>query len=262
MTSIQRTSLPLAAGALAALALLTGCSAPTLPGDLGRLQQAAAACPEDRKVATFIADDRTGSSSNDTIQHDRLEVIERAVTRTLLCGGHVRIVAFADSSGGNAVLFDEELEALPGATDTSRIRHAEKVLEELLPRVEEAFTGYQPKLSQRGSDILGELRLAAEYGQSLGDYQLDAYVLTDGLQNVGISLDAAALSGDEAARLAEDVPVPDLSGAQLSFIGLGQTSGEPPASWQIEGLVAFYSALCERTGAGACTAVTAVPKGA
>jgi hypothetical protein len=56
--------------------------------------------------------------------------------------------------------------------------------------------------------------------------------------------------------LAQQTPVPDLSGASVTVAGLGRVAGRPPASAVVEGLVAFYGALCVRTKAATCTSVT------
>jgi len=242
-------TIPLALG-------LSACGQATLPGRLGQLQQIAATCPDGKKLAVQAATDESGSDASDAIRTVRIAIIKAAADRALVCGGHLQISAFSDSSGGAAVLLDRELPTLPGATETARLRRAPAALEQLDASIDAALAT-PPVLAQRGSDVVGQLRLASEYATSLGvGYQLDAYVLTDGEQNVNLDLVAAAASGQDMTALAQTIDVPRLAGASLSIAGVGKTAVDPVASTTIDGLVTFYKALCAKTGAASCTVVT------
>ena len=261
MTVLKRMSRVRVAALLAGFIFLvfglTACGQPTLPGGLGQLQQVAASCPTGKKIAAQAADDETGSSTTDAIRAARIAIIKAVAQRTLVCGGHLQVVAFSDSSGGTAVLFDQELPTLPGAALTARLRRAPAELEKLDAAIDEAMAT-PPALAQRGSDIVGQLRLASEYGTSLGaGYQLESYLLTDGEQNVSMDLVGAAAAGQDMTALAQTVEVPNLTaGARVTIAGVGQTAGDPVASTVIDGLVTFYKALCARTGAESCQIVT------
>lgn len=260
MTVIQRMSrTPVVALLVAVFLLLTlaACSQPSLPGQLGQLQQIAKTCPSGKKLAVQVAVDDTGSSATDSIRSQRITLIKAIAQRALVCGGgHLQLMRFSDSSAGAAVVFDEELPTLPGATQTAQLRRAPAELERLDAAIDQAMSA-APGLSQRGSDVAGQLRLAGEYRSSLGDgYLLDAYMLTDGEQNVSTDLVGAASSGQDMAALAQTIDVPNLAGASLTFAGIGRTAGDPVGSATANGLVTFYKALCAKTAAATCTVVT------
>ncbi len=128
---------------------LAACGQPTLPRDLGHLQQVAASCQDGQKIAAQVAVDETGSSATDAILTGRVAIMKAVAQRVLVCGGHLQVVAFSDSSGGTVVLFDQELPTLPGATETARLRRAPVEIEKLDVAIDEAMAT-PPTLSQRG----------------------------------------------------------------------------------------------------------------
>lgn len=112
-------------------------------------------------------------------------------------------------------------------------------------------------LSPDGSDIIGQYEQAAEWFRQLGgNYQLQLDLLTDGFQNIGIDLSAQVLDPQQAAALAQQTPMPDLSGANVTIAGLGRVTGATPTSAMVDGLVAYDSALCHRAHAARCVAVS------
>jgi hypothetical protein len=111
-------------------------------------------------------------------------------------------------------------------------------------------------LDRGGSDITAQYRLASEWSAQLGrKFRLHLYVLTDGFQTIGVSLGVKALTRREAVALADQVTIPKLPGASVVVAGLGHVAGRPPRSDVVEGLVAYYDALCHRSGAAQCRAV-------
>jgi hypothetical protein len=179
------------------------------------------------------------------------------VRRTAICGGHLRVTAFAGTSAVTRPMYDGELQ-LAGATDIARLRKVPALVEDVMSTVSK---GYQAALAAPpagdGSDITGQYRLAGEYAAQLGSgYKLDYTLLTDGFQNTGVSAITHALSASEAKALADKVDVPTLKGATVTVAGLGRVTGTPPQSDMVEGLVRFYDAVCARTGAAKCTSVT------
>jgi|GEM_PF-2835858 hypothetical protein len=108
-----------------------------------------------------------------------------------------------------------------------------------------------------GSDIIGQYRLAQEYGTQLGaQYALGFVLLTDGFQTVGAGALDHPLAAKEATQLAERLDLPKLPGASVVVAGLGKVAGTPPSSDVVEGVVRFYDAICARTGAAECRSVT------
>lgn len=73
---------------------------------------------------------------------------------------------------------------------------------------------------------------------------------------IGSDLTSQVLTPKQATDLASTVSVPALPGASITVAGLGHIDGDPAPSALVEGLVAFYNALCVKTGAKTCISVT------
>ena len=63
------------------------------------------------------------------------------------------------------------------------------------------------------------------------------------------------------SSLAESVPLPDLSGVELTIAGIGRVAGEPPPSTYVTALKRFYEVVCERSGAAECLVVSNLSSG-
>ena len=240
--------------ALSAALTLTACSslnATTTPD-----QAILAACARDKQVAADVEVDGSGSSSGDTITTERLATTADVVRRTGICGGHLRVRAFSASSGATVTIYDGNL-SLPGATDNARLRRVDALVEKVIAEITAKYGDAIAALPGGGSDITSVYRLADEYATQLGDgYQLYLYVLTDGLNNIGTDLTSQVLTPKQATDLAATVSVPALPGASITVAGLGRIDGDAAPSALVEGLVAFYDALCVKTGAKTCVSVT------
>lgn len=244
---------------VASLSALTGCSvraSPPANGELGRDQAVLASCSGVRPAA-MVTIDVSGSGRDQNIADQHLDAVRMVVRRTAICGGHLRVTAFAGTSAVTRPLYDDELQ-LAGATDIARLRKVPALVDEVMATVDGS---YQEALSTPpagdGSDITGQYRLAGEYAAQLGSsYTLDFTLLTDGFQNTVAGAITHALTASEAIALADAVSVPSLKGATVTVAGLGRVAGAPPQSDTVEGLVQFYDAVCARTGAAKCTSVT------
>lgn len=237
--------------------VVTGCGATTPPrGELGEMQQLLATCDPATAPAALVEVDGTGSSNSDAIMGERLTVIEKIVRRTAVCSGHLRVTVFSTSSTATTVLFDGALR-MDGATDNARLKRVPEAVSGVMEKVRSGYGPAVAALPQSGSDITAQLRLASEWiGQLSDGYRLNLYVLTDGFQNVGVDLGARPLSKQEASALAEQAAVPELAGASVVVAGLGRVATEAPPSALVEGLVTYYEALCKRTTATTCLAVS------
>lgn len=270
MSARQPWSLPSGPGAgcraflaavLGALALLVlgACGAGTSPpGELGQDQQILAACPAGKKLASDVEVDASGSGRTPELPSERAAVIGDVARRTAICGGHLRVSIFSASSAATALLYDGEL-SLPGATDNARLRRVPKLLDQVMTTTTQAYATEVNDLTPDGSDIVAQYRLASEYIQQLGDgYVLRLVVLTDGFQSSSaFGIGDQPLSRDEAAALAAQVSVPSIpNSASVTVAGLGKVVGQPPSSDVVDGLVAFYDAICRRAGAATCQSVT------
>jgi len=239
------------------LLTLAGCGPiSSAHGELADNQRILAACDPAAPPAALVAIDGTGSSASDAITAERMTAIESIVRRTAICSGHLRVILFSASSAAVTALFDGPLR-LDGATDNARLRRVPGVVADAMATIRQSYGPAVTALPGGGSDVTAQYRLASEWiGQVGGKFRLRLYLLTDGFQTVGVALDARALSKDEAAALAGQVSVPELPGASVVVAGLGRVAGSPPPSAVVEGLVAYYDALCQKTAASRCVSVT------
>jgi len=230
--------------------LLSSCS---LMSSEGSIDPALSTCPSS-PIALEVRIDASGSSSSSNIFAERIAIIRDALHRAALCGGRAKISVFSSSSGASITLYDGEV-GVEGATGQAKSRRVEAVVDGIIDEIKKNYAQAISALPTGGSDIPSQVRLVAEYAEQLPGYQLDEYLLTDGLSNVGIDLESP-LTTQRATDLATSIEAPDLSGAWLTIAGLGRVDDKSTSSAQTESLVAFYSTLCNQTSADSCMVVT------
>lgn len=241
---------------LLALALAACTSGSSPHGELGANQELLKSCDPAAPPASLVQIDGTGSSNSDAIAAERMTAVESVARRTAVCSGYLRVVVFSSSSAATIVLFDGPLK-MEGATENARLKRVPEAISNIMNKVRSAYAPAVQALPQSGSDITAQLRLAAEWKQQLrGDSRLELTVLSDGFQNIGVDLGARALSKQDAELLAAQPAVPKLGGASVVVAGLGRVAEGAPPSAVVEGLVSYYTKLCQRTEAGSCTAVS------
>lgn len=264
-TTVRRRSRcrRLLAALLGSLALLGlgACGAGTSPpGELGQSQQILASCPAGKKLASDVEIDASGSGRTAQLPSERSAVISDVARRTAICGGHLRVSIFSASSAAMEVLYDDEV-SVDAPTVNAKLRRVPALVDKVMTTTTQAYASKVNDLTPDGSDVLAAYRVGgSEYIQQLGNkYVLQLTILTDGFQaSSTFSLGDRPLSPDEAAALAEQVNVPSLpKSASVTVAGLGKVVGQPPSSDVVDGLVAFYNAVCHKTGAGNCLSVTA-----
>lgn len=146
---------------------------------------------------------------------------------------------------------------MEGATENARLKRVPAAVADVMEKVRQGYGPAVASLPGGGSDITAQYRLASEWIGQLGDpYRLHLYVLTDGFQTVGVDLGSQALSAQEAVALADQVAMPKLPGASVVVAGLGRVAEGTPSSSVVEGLVAYYDALCQKAAAAECVSVT------
>ncbi|AGB22143.1 hypothetical protein Mycsm_01750 [Mycobacterium sp. JS623] len=252
-------SVAAAMGAAMVVAGLSGCGH-SATHELDHAQQVLATCPpNDQKLAALVTSDESGTRRGSTAEPAQQEVIRKAVERTAICGGHFRLSLFA---GGvvTAGVYDGDLK-LEGATETARLRKAPKVIDTTMAAINGALPSALERLDGGQTDIVGQLQPAQQYRDQLSangqHYQLDLSELTDGIETAQVDLSDPALSSAQAEQLATTVSVPDLSGARVRVIGVGRKAdGEQLPTPYVEALRAFHLAVCTRTRATTCVAVT------
>lgn len=246
----------LVVGMAAIVALATGCEAGSPRGELAENQRILASCDPSAPPASLVQLDGTGSSASAAIVAERMAVVESVVRRTAICSGRLRVLVFSASSAATTTLFDGSLR-MHGATENARLKRVPDAVADVTEQVRSGYGAAVKALPQGGSDITAQYRLAAEWISQLGDpYRLRLYVLTDGFQTIGVELGARPLSRQEVTALADQVAVPKLPGASVVVAGLGRVAEGTPLSSVVEGLVAYYDALCRKTAAAECVSVT------
>jgi hypothetical protein len=236
------------------IGLLAACSG-TATGQLGENQKILATCPPTMPIDSFVLVDGSGSDASKAITAQRLTSIESTVRRTAVCSGHLTIRAFSVGSGATALIYDGDIQ-LAGATDIARLRRVPATVEQIMRSVKAEYGQAVASLPGGGTDVAGMYRLIGEQNEQLPGTRLEATIYTDGLNNIGLSLDRT-LPKAQATALADTVTVPRLpAGAKITVFGLGRVSGDALPSGFIAGLVTFYDRLCHNTGAGHCLSVT------
>ena len=230
---------------------LTSCTGHA-PGELGRLQATLANCP-DRPLNALNLSDGSGTTQSAEIAREYLATIEADVERVAVCGGHLSVSAFGTNSV-TAPIYDGDLEA-PGSTDLAKLRRVPDMVDEVMAEATKNYAPAVKLLPEGGTDVTGPFRLLGEARDLRPDMALQVTINTDGLTNQGIVIDHT-LTEAEATALADTVAVPDLSGASISVVGIGRTTGDPLPSDFIAGLKAFYTRLCANTDAAKCLVVT------
>lgn len=251
-SSVSRRSA--AAGIVLAVgaALLTGCAA-SAPGDLGRLQQILETCPDGQQINSYNAVDGSATSNNEFIAREHLAYLKTKAERVAVCGGHLTVVAFGTNSVA-APIYEGDISVL-GATDIAKLRRVPGVVREVMAEIEKNYAPAIALLPQGGTDVLGLFRLFEEARMLRPEMHLEVTALTDGMTNQGVTIDRT-LSAEQAAALADQVPVPQLLEASVAVVGIGRTTGDPLPSDFIDGMKAFYTRLCANTGAAQCLVVT------
>lgn len=234
---------------------LVGCSS-TPQGDLATDKKILSSCPT-TQIAADAQIDTSGSVRATEVPEAYAGALKALVRRTAVCGGHLRIGAFSATAASTVTLYDGDLQ-MPGSTENARLRRVPQAADDVWKTVNGAYAQKAASLNPGGTDVVAQYRLAHEYVQQLGGTrQLDLLLLTDGFHNTGFVLGDRALADAEAKALAAQADVRPLPGARITVAGIGKTAGQDSAPTDIiTGMKVFYDALCQRTGAAACTSVT------
>ncbi len=239
---------------VALLVALAGCNLAPASGPLADGKAWAATCPKGQ-MAAYQGIDISGTFAEKSFSGANEQVLRDLAARSAVCGGRLRVVAFAGTSAQTFELFDGRL-SLPGATDNARWRRLPDVVDEVVAEVGSRYDEAVAAGPHDGSDIVGQLRLAREYADQVGgNAHLSVVFTTDGMQSVAVR-PTRVTTREEAQTFADELPVPTLSG-ELHVVGLGHRSdGHAVASSTVELLKAFWDRICTRTGADQCSAVT------
>lgn len=210
-------------------------------------------CPPNDLV-TSIGVDVTGSHHSAAVKASNMEVIAQHVRRTATCEGTVSVFAFASSTGATVPIFDGDL-SVEAPTENAKQRKAEKLAEQTMATISANYDAALANITGSGTDIIGMLSLFQQKASRYPDTTAHHVLLTDGLQNVDVD-PTNATSVEAAQALADQQRVPDLSGAELTIVGIGrQAQGELPST-VIENVTAFWERICQNTHAATCRVST------
>jgi len=244
---------------IAAVALASACGG-TGGGKFAALKALQANCPNG-KFAQLVELDANITQRGEQMTTARLAVVKIVAMRTAACKGHLRVVAFGPTASANVVLFDGDL--VPGgATANAQVWRITPLADHAVSEVQKQMDARLSTLSSEGEDPLGALEGAAQYRLEVGDSVLHILFETSGIATNGTHINPETLTPETADALAASVNVPEVSGAQLTWAGLGRVgAGPPPSTSFVTALRSFYGEVCKRTKAASCIAVSDVAPG-
>lgn len=205
---------------------------------------------------SYVAVDGTASGNTVTLAGPRRHAIDGELAKVAACGGRAKVVVFSSSSAATTTLFEGRI-PLTGATDQAKARRLDAAVTDVGDQIEAAYGNTSSFLDTGGSDPVAQMRLFGEWAHQGGDGKFRLLMLTDGFQNIGVSTDQ--IVADPVAAAAT-FPAPDLSGTEVTVAGIGEVDGPAPATTVVDALKTFFSTLCQRSGATACTVVTEIAK--
>lgn len=245
---LRAVALPVSTLALATL--LTGCQLPltTATSSDGAW---ANTCPSaGRKVAALVEVDASGSTPYTRVEGAFAQALRDRAARVAMCGGELRVAAFAGSDAGTIPLFDGPV-PVQGSTTIAKARRVPAAVDTVVAAVSKRFPLHTATLAP-GSDIVGQFTSAEQFAAQLGSsYVLDFVVVTDGLDNQTVSTNDIT-DMPSAKKLGQIVAVPSLAGAWVTVVGLGEDAGQPVDTDDAAALTVFYAELCRRSSATRC----------
>lgn len=245
-----RRALTTSAVAIATTLVIASCTG--IPASPHASDEAMDCPPND--LVTSIGVDVTGSHHSDAVKVANMDVIAQHVRRTAICGGTVSVFAFASSMGATVPIFDGTL-TVDAPTQNAKQRKAEQLAEQAIDTINANYDTALAGITGSGTDVIGMLTLFQQKAARYPDATAHHVLLTDGLQNVSVD-PTTATSVEAAQELADQQRVPDLSGAELTIVGIGrQAQGELPST-VIENVTAFWERICQNTQAATCRVST------
>jgi hypothetical protein len=218
-------------------------------GILATLKPLAEEC--DGPVNAYAGLDASATGrGNPSLTSDRLDALRDLADQAAACGGYMKVVAFSSGAAETFTLGEAEFPRESG-TETARLIEAGKAEDGLLSEVEDSLPESLRGLDSHGTDVLAQLTLARQVQAQRPDGKLLVQLETDGISTTRpVVMNTPEFTEDAARAAAEQVPMPDLAGAEVRIVGIGRTTGDkPPTSTRIAALTLFYQLACQRSGA-------------
>jgi len=165
-----------------------------------------------------------------------------------------------------AVLLDKALNPA-GQTENARLNRVPSMVDEAIATINANYPTVLQVVQSQGTDVLAQFQLAHEYITQLNagsnTYQLQLVLITDGIQNEGITLNTPDLTAAVAQSLAEKVNVGSLKPAHIAITGIGRVvEGHRPPTSYVDALKTFYTTVCGRaTDPSNCSITTDYTQG-
>jgi len=163
----------------------------------------------------------------------------------------MKVVAFSSSAAETFTLGEDDFPTTSGSTETARLIQADHVEGDLFDEVEGEVPTAEKSLQPNGSDVLAQLRLAAQYESQRGEGKLYVGLATDGIATTKpVAMNTPTFTREVARSTADELHLPAMPGAAVRIAGIGKTTGERQLhTTRIAAITAFYSIACRRTKA-------------
>ena len=197
--------------------------------------------------------DASSSARSDDRQAFVAEVAHVVAVRGAVCAEPTEILSVAGPGVVKPLLTAADVAAETPAGPNLTIRRSRfdsEASARLRTMIDDALTQSYQTLAADQTSLSAMLAVAADHKADGSHF----VVMTDGVNNDELlDLNQPLVLGD-GHTLAQAITVPDLSGARLTFVGVGQVDSPIPAPgpiWENE-VRAFVTALCTNSGASEC----------
>ncbi len=208
-----------------------------------------------QRPLTVVMMDGSATQADDGLLGEQVALVAAVAQDTSEQCGRLRVERFRGSASDVDTILDRDLTP-KGSTATTRARNRPALIDGVRLAVEAAVASSP---ARGGSDPLG----AITRGSRLLDQDRRPHrrlvVVTDGVQSHDPNLATSELSAATASHFVDAAgPLPDLSGIDLAVTGVGRVSGAKPPTSYVNGLIAFYTEACRRSGATSCQVTDAL----
>ncbi|MGI8810636.1 MAG: hypothetical protein ACR2KK_22860 [Acidimicrobiales bacterium] len=208
-----------------------------------------------QRPITVVMIDGSATQADPGLLAEQVDLVAAVAQGTSEQCGRLRVERFRGSASDVDTILDRDVTP-KGATDGARAGNRVAVVDDVRRAVEDAMAATP---ARGGSDPLGAMARGGRLLNQDKRERRQLVVVTDGVQSHDPNLATAELSAATATRFVDSAgPLPDLSGIDLVVTGVGRVSGAKPPTSYVNGLVAFYTETCRRSGATSCQVTDAM----
>lgn len=240
-----KKSLVFPLGALLATVATAGCSsAGSSSGDYDF------DCPEGGLAQVTLVNVSNGAR-DEVILAERLDAVQVDVERAFDCEAQFTLAVWSSSSASTVILFDGKL-STTGASEIGRDRKIKEATNEVMDEIRTKMEESLGSIDGSKSDMTAAFAIAADRFQvTPAGVAKRVTILADGVSTTGSAENnSPSLTEDDMISLAQTLNPVDLSGAEISILGVGRISGtEQPPEDYITKLRVYLTEMCGLTGA-------------